>query len=224
MDEFDADTETRERISTILKKGKSRSNQDDIFLRRQPNILYNAMMQPLAPFACRGLVWYQGERNTQSMLGMRKIPWYMRNSGMLKYGDTLKAWMQRYRQEWGQEKFEFLVVMLPGYAKNLKTKAERPDTNSWAWMRESQLKAHELPHASVVNTIDLGDITNIHPTDKLPIGKRLALLAARDTLGQDVEAQGPLLNRVEVKGDRLVVHFDHGEGLKTNDGKDPNAF
>lgn len=224
MDEFDADTETRERISTILKKRKSRSNQDDIFLRRQPNILYNAMMQPLAPFACRGLVWYQGERNTQSMLGMRKIPWYMRNSGMLKYGDTLKAWMQRYRQEWGQEKFEFLVVMLPGYAKNLKTKAERPDTNSWAWMRESQLKAHELPHASVVNTIDLGDITNIHPTDKLPIGKRLALLAARDTLGQDVEAQGPLLNRVEVKGGRLVVHFDHGEGLKTNDGKDPNAF
>ena len=121
-----------------------------------------------------------------------------------------------------------MIVMLPGFYKPIKTGpktgAEHPSAHSWAWMRESQLKALDLPHTSVVNTIDLGDKKNIHPKDKLPIGKRLALLAARNSLGQDVQANGPMMKAVEVKGDQLIVHFDHADGLKTIDGKPPTAF
>ena len=91
MEEFDADTETQEKINSILTGKRPWGRQNDIYLRRQANILYNAMIHPLIPYACRGLVWYQGERNTQSMLGMQKEPWFGRHSGMLKYGDTLKA-------------------------------------------------------------------------------------------------------------------------------------
>lgn len=224
MAEFDADAETRERITAILEGPEPWSRNDDVFLRRQSNVLYNAMMHPLAPYACRGLVWYQGERNTQSMFGMLKDPWFSRNSGMLKYGDTLTAWMQRYRMEWGRDDFQFLAVMLPGYGKNLMGGPERPDTDSWAWMRESQMKALKLDNTAVVNTIDLGDVQNIHPKDKLPIGQRLALLAARDTLGQAIEAEGPVMKRVDVSGDQLVVHFDHADGLKTIDGNAPTGF
>ncbi|MDB4438521.1 sialate O-acetylesterase, partial [bacterium] len=108
MEEFDADTETREKITTILNGPKPWSRQNDIFLRRQTNILYNAMIHPLIPYGCRGLVWYQGERNTQSMHGMKKDPWYSRNSGMLKYGDSLKAWMRQYRKAWQRDDFHFL--------------------------------------------------------------------------------------------------------------------
>lgn len=224
MDEFDADTATREKITSILEGPKPWSGKDDVFLRRQTNILYNAMMHPLAPYACRGLVWYQGERNTQSMYGMMKDPWFSRNSGMLKYGDTLKAWMQRYRKEWGQDEFHFLAVMLPGYAKGIKGGAENPDTDSWAWMRESQLKALELDHTAVVNTIDLGDVKNVHPKDKLPIGQRLALFAARNTLGQNVEAWGPVIQQIKFQRDQLIVHFHNAAGLKTTDGHAPTAF
>ncbi|MGJ8654516.1 MAG: sialate O-acetylesterase [Opitutaceae bacterium] len=228
MEEFDADTETRDKITAILEGKKPWSGKDDVFLRRQTNILYNAMMHPLAPYACRGLVWYQGERNTQSMFGMTKDPWFSRHSGMLKYGETLKQWILRYRKEWGNDAMQFQIVMLPGYGKHLNTGpqfgAEHPTAHSWAWLRESQLMALELPHTSVANTIDLGDIKNVHPKDKLPIGKRLSLLAARDTLGQDVEADGPVMNHVEQQGDRLVVHFDHSEGLKTKDGQAPAGF
>ncbi|TWT72856.1 sialate O-acetylesterase [Allorhodopirellula solitaria] len=228
MDEFDADIETRSRIAKILNGPKPWSNRDDIFLRRQSSILYNAMMHPLVPYACRGLVWYQGERNTQSMFGMLEEPWFARNSGMLKYGDTLKLWMQRYRQEWGRDDLHFLVVMLPGYGKVLpggpKGEAETPAAHSWAWMRESQLKALELPHTSVANTIDLGDATNVHPKDKLPVGQRLALLAERDTLGREVQARGPEMKRVEVQGDKLVIEFDHADSLKTTNGQAPTGF
>jgi sialate O-acetylesterase len=228
MAEFDADTETQDRINAILNGPQPWSRQDDVFLRRQSNILYNAMIHPLIPYACRGLVWYQGERNTQSMFGMVKEPWYSRNSGMLKYADTLKAWMLRYRQAWGQDQFHFLTVMLPGYYKPLSTgprgDAEAPDTHSWAWMRESQLKSLDLPQTAVANTIDLGDIKNIHPKDKLPIGQRLALLARRDILGEAIEAEGPMLQKIELSGSQVTVHFTHAKKLSTTDGQAPRAF
>lgn len=228
MEEFDADAKTRDRIASILDGPKPWSNGDDVFLRRQSNILYNAMMHPLAPYASRGLIWYQGERNTQSMNGMLKEPWFSRNSGILKYGDTLTKWIQRYRKEWGRDDFHFLIVMLPGYHKSPDTGehkgAEHPAAHSWAWMRESQMKVQKLERVSVANTIDLGDVKNIHPKDKLPIGERLALLAARDTLGHEVVAEGPEFDRTETQGDHLIVHFDHSEGLETNDGEPPAAF
>ena len=86
------------------------------------------------------------------------------------------------------------------------------------------MAALDLPHSGVANTIDLGDFKNIHPKDKAPIGERLALLAARDTLGRDLVASGPVFKRLESKGDRLVLHFDQASGLKTNDGQPPREF
>ena len=228
MDEFDANTDAHDQIKAALARPEGWSRQEDVFLRRQNNILYNAMMKPLAPYACRGLVWYQGERNTQSMYGMIEKPWFSRNSGMLLYGDVLQGWIQRYRQEWQNEQLHFLVVMLPGYGGVLPTSPLKdgghPASHSWAWMRESQLKALNLPHTAVANTIDLGDVKNVHPKDKLPVGQRLALLARRDTLGQDVVAEGPVLDRVEAKAGGLVVHFKQANGLKTLDGEAPREF
>ncbi|GAA3628391.1 sialate O-acetylesterase [Flavivirga jejuensis] len=228
MDEFDADTNTKNRIKTILEGVKPWARKDDIFLRRQSNILYNAMMHPLIPYACSGLVWYQGERNTQSMHGMPKKPWFSRNSGMLKYGETLKEWVKNYRKSWNNDDMHFMVVMLPGYGKILDSgtdiNLESPDSHSWAWMRESQLKVLELPNTSVVNTIDLGHVKNIHPKDKLPIGKRLASLAMNAVLKSGTESYGPIFKKIKTKKNTLVIYFDHAKELKTKDGKAPKAF
>ena len=212
MQAFDADQEKRSRIESILNGKKPWGRKNDIFLRTQQNIIYNAMMHPLAPMACRGIVWYQGEANAKPI------------KPMLQYGLTLPAWIKRYRKEWGRDDLHFMVVMLPGFAKGLKDRAARPDQRSWAWMRESQLKALDLSHTSVANTIDLGHPTNIHPTDKLPIGKRLARLAAHETLGKEIEPRGPVLKEVKSKGRELVVHFGHATGLKTKDGEPPTGF
>lgn len=230
MKEFDADTSRITKIEEYIGK-TSWTNDENIYLRRQPNILYNAMMHPLIPFACRGLVWYQGERNTRYLSGMPEVDkgnWFHRVAGMKDYGPILKKWIVECRRQWQDDNLHFMVVMLPGFGKGTERKREidpeSPTEESWGWMRESQLAALGLSDVSVVNTIDLGDEENIHPTDKLPIGQRAALLAATNTLNLNRTAMGPTLEKVVQEKGKLVVHFNHAEGLKTTDGKAPSGF
>jgi sialate O-acetylesterase len=205
MEQFE--TKDRQKVADLIAK-KEWERNENIYLRTRPNILYNAMMQPLAPVACRGLVWYQGEAN----------------SGKYQtYGDSLKTWTQRLREEWGNDSFHLLAVMLPGFARGDKTPIN-PDDKSWAWMREKQLELTQLKDTGVANTIDLGDAKNIHPKDKAPIGKRLALLAARDVNGRQILGEGPVLKAAKVDGATFRLSFEHGAGLKTTDGKPPREF
>lgn len=231
MAEFDADTERVKRIEEMITRPDDWTNKENIFLRRQSNILYNAMMHPLIPFANRGLVWYQGERNTRYLQGLPEVDdelWYYRVCGSKDYEETLQQWILNYREQWQDNEMHFVVVMLPGYGKGTiddpSIDPESPTEASWAWMRESQMAALDLPNVSLINTIDLGDVKNIHPTDKLPIGQRGALLVAKNTLGIDVKASGPTFNRVEIKGAEMHVFFDHSDGLKTSNYKKPSGF
>lgn len=231
MQEFDADTATQIRIASILEKEDGWNRREDIFLRRQPNILYNAMMRPLSPFACKGVVWYQGERNTRYLSGIPEVTnetWFHRVIGMKEYGKSLEEWIGSYREKWNNDALEFMIVMLPGYGKGTTAKSnidpESPTEESWAWIRESQMQVLELPHVSVINTIDLGSITNVHPSDKLPIGQRLALQAVSKTMKNGNSFSGPMLQKVENKNHELVVHFMNAYQLTTINGADPTGF
>jgi sialate O-acetylesterase len=231
MNELDADTQRISRIEELMSRPDNWTNKENIFLRRNPNIIYNAMMHPLIPFACRGLLWYQGERNTRYMSGLPEVDennWYHRVCGIKDYDEALTSWILTYRQQWQDDELHFMVVMLPGYGVGIEDKKEidpeSPTEPSWAWMRESQMAALDLPHVSVINTIDLGEVNNIHPLDKLPIGQRAALLAAKNTLGQNVSAMGPNLKNIEIKENELVVHFNNASGLKTTNYKAPSGF
>lgn len=231
MEEFDADTASQNRIKQIYTSPNGWTRKEDIFLRRQPNILYNAIMKPLAPYASRGLVWYQGERNTRYLSGMPEVTeenWFHRVAGMKEYGHLLSQWIMRYRKEWKNDQMNFMVVMLPGYGKGTANKPdidpEDPTAHSWAWMRESQLQVLDLPNTALANTIDLGDVKNVHPKDKLPIGQRLALLAAKNTIGHDILAEGPMMKKVELVGNQLRVRFKNAEGLRTTNNRTPSGF
>jgi sialate O-acetylesterase len=195
MESFDGSTQIQNRVSAAIARGIQHGN---VFVRQQPNILYNAMMQPVIPYACRGLVWYQGEANAD------------------KYTDYAKSfplWLARLRKEQGRDDFHLLAVMLPGFGNA-----------SWPFFREAQMGILKMPHTSVANTIDLGDEKNIHPADKAPICERLALLARQDVYGEKMEAQGPIFKSASVKGNQMVIAFDHADGLKTVDGAAPTGF
>jgi sialate O-acetylesterase len=210
MNEFNAGNRTEvERLLEKVKNGGHWTGKENILVRCSPNILYNAMMAPLIPYAARGMVWYQGERNAKTI------------EGMLEYPESLKVWTQRMRKAWGRDDFYMNVVMLPGFGS---PKPDPTSKKSWAWMRESQLKILDLPHSGVAVTVDLGEAKNIHPHDKAPVGKRLALLALRDVCGKKIEAQGPTFKAAQIAGNKIRVQFDHAAGLKTTDGKAPRSF
>ncbi len=190
----------------------------NIFCRTRPNLLYNAMLHPLIPMACRGMVYYQGEANGKSY------------KDMVQYETTQPLWLKRLRAEWGCDDFYFLNVMLPGFGRTLKSGPSRGDleavdAHSWAIIREAQMEVLKLPHTAVANTIDLGDEKNIHPKDKMPVGERLALLARREFYGEkNLLAAGPMFQSLERSGQNVVIHFKDADGLKTTDSQPPRAF
>jgi sialate O-acetylesterase len=66
---------------------------------------------------------------------------------------------------------------------------------------------------------DHGDADNIHPTEKEPVGQRLALAARALAYHEKVEYSGPLYSGSQVQGNKLTIMFTHiGGGLLSKEG------
>ena len=220
MDNFEKND--RQKVTDLLKDCRNKSGKitwarnDNIYMRTRPNILYNAMMHPLIPYACRGIAWYQGEANTRSL------------ETMMQYKESLQTWLKYLRKSWNKEDLQLMPVMLPRFNRVHKGGAsmstDHPAARSWAYMRESMIGITEMPGTGIANTIDLGLLKNIHPKDKLPIGHRLTQLALKNVHSKDVLPQGPTYKALNIKGSSAVLTFEYGKGLKTKDGKAPTSF
>lgn len=175
---------------------------------------YDTMIAPLAPFALRGVLWYQGESQIIAY-----------NDG-LRYADKMNALVQNWRAAWSQPELPFYSVQLaPFVYTKRKDKLPHPD-DELPKLWEAQLRSTAIPHTGLVPIADtVDDVSNIHPGKKSVVGHRLAALALAETYGRkDVAASGPIFERVEIKGAVAVVHFSHAEGLTTRDGQPPGDF
>lgn len=167
----------------------------------EPGFLWAAGPARLAPFAARGVLWYQGESNAESA-------WRVRQHGRL-FPLLVESW----RKAWGKD-LPFLYVQLPGL--------NRPH---WPAFRDQQRRLlARVPNTGMAMTIDLGHPTDVHPTDKKPVGARLARLALATVYGKKIEATGPLFRAAQRRDRCLVVTFEGGAGLHTRDGKSPRGF
>ena len=97
-----------------------------------------------------------------------------------------------------------------------------------AFFREQQDAALTLPKTGVAVTTDVGDLNNMHPPNKKPVGERLALWAlANEYDRKDVEPSGPAYRpgSIEREGYKAVMHFTHvGKGLASKDGRPLTGF
>jgi len=160
-----------------------------------PSVSYNAMIAPLSPFAMKGVLWYQGEANA--------------GRGM-DYRTLFPRLIQGWRKQWGVD-FPFLFVQLPMNGKDPVPVAKDGEP----YLREAQLITLSEPKTAMAITIDIGDPNNVHPGDKIDVGKRLALLARRDIYGEKIDASGPLYQGFKVEGDKIRVSFkETAKGLK----------
>jgi sialate O-acetylesterase len=79
--------------------------------------------------------------------------------------------------------------------------------------------------AALIVTVDVGDVSNLHPPDKQDVGRRAALAARKLIYGEAIPATGPNAEAVAVQGAEVVIRFrDDGGGLIVYSAADPGAF
>ena len=157
--------------------------------------LFNGMINPLIPFAIKGVIWYQGESNSYNGA---------------EYGILFPNMIRDWREKWSQGDFPFLFVQVAGYGVPLTD----PSRGRWPLLREGQSKALALPNTGMATAIDIGDEKDIHPKNKFPLGERLGLLAKQIAYGQAIVASGPTYASMKVEGGKIRVALKNtGAGL-----------
>jgi sialate O-acetylesterase len=170
-----------------------------------PSCLFNGMIHPLLQSPVKGVIWYQGEQN----LGNADA-----------YAKRFPAMIRDWRDHFKQAALPFYFVQLA----NLGPPSDLPANDSWPLLREAQAKALTLPATGMATAFDIGEALDIHPKNKQDVGLRLALQALAGTYGKPIECNGPVYRTSEVRGNALVIHFDHSAVLKTSDGTPPKGF
>ena len=172
----------------ILERGA----KFDPKIPNQPAVLFNGMIHPLLNFAIRGVVWYQGESNCARAEQYQKL---------------FPTLIQDWRKRWGLGDFPFYFVQLAPF------RYRNADPRNAAELREAQRLTLRLPNTGMVVTTDIGDVNDIHPTNKQEVGRRLALWALAKTYGKtDLVYSGPLYREAKIEGNKIRIFFDHVDG------------
>jgi sialate O-acetylesterase len=169
--------------------------------------IYKGMIEPLIPFRVRGAFWYQGESNEERAE---------------QYGLLLPTMIRAWRERWGEGDFPFGIVQLPNY----RDPKPEPADEAWSHVREAQRRtALAVKNAGLIVTIDIGEAHDIHPKNKLDVGRRMARWALAAVYGRKMTPTGPMFRSAKAEGSRMVLTFDDvGAGLKIRDGDKLDEF
>jgi sialate O-acetylesterase len=157
-----------------------------------PGLLWNGMIAPLTPLPIRGVIWYQGESNS----ALERAPLYHRIFGAL---------IEDWRRQWGVGDFPFLYTQISNFKST--------PLEDWATLRNEQVKTLALRNTAMAVTIDIGNPDDVHPTDKLDVGLRLARAARAISYGEAIEYHGPVFRQATPEGAAIRAYFEHAEGL-----------
>jgi sialate O-acetylesterase len=172
-----------------------------------PSLLYNAMVNPLVPYAMQGVLWYQGEANV----------WRAK-----EYKKSFPLMINDWRSKFKQGNFPFYFVQLSTFDEfgGNSQKGSR-----WAELREAQSETLKLPNTGMAVTTDIGNAKDIHPTNKQDIGLRLAAIAMNNIYGKKQVHSGPTYKSQTIKGNEIIITFDNiGSGLSTPNNDELKGF
>lgn len=164
---------------------------------------YNAMIYPLTNYSIAGALWYQGESNTDTYYGYKRL---------------LTSMIDSWRKAWNKE-FPFYFVQIAPFAYS--------DAHiNGALLREAQTEAAMHPKTGMVVISDLVDnVKDIHPNMKKEVAARLAAYALTDTYGMNVGAyKSPVYKTHTIEKAAIRIHFDHVPVALVSKGGDPTDF
>jgi sialate O-acetylesterase len=165
------------------------------------------MVAPLINFRIKGILWYQGEANTNKPS---------------EYQQLLTSLINDWRNKWQQGTLPFIYVQLP----NFMEVQYLPSESKWAELRNGQLKSLSVTNTAMAVTIDVGEWNDIHPLEKEVVGERLALAALKLAYGdENIVYSGPVYRSSVKDADSIIIEFDHvGSGLEIKGVGDLNYF
>ncbi len=169
-----------------------------------PAGLANGMIAPVAPYAMRGVLWYQGESDA----------WSEQDS----YKDRLALMIADWRAWWGLPELPFGIVQLANWGA--------PVEAPWARLRDSQLRlAQSDPRIGLAVTFDIGEANDMHPRDKTRVGQRLARWALAEVYKKIELAGGPVLREMRIQDAEIHLVFDRiGDDLLPYQGEPLKGF
>ncbi|MEA1912589.1 MAG: sialate O-acetylesterase [candidate division WOR-3 bacterium] len=173
------------KIGADLKKLPSIPKPPEGLNSNTPTALYNGMIAPVIPFTIKGVIWYQGESNHLRAYQYRKL-----------FPTLIANW----RDDWGEGAFPFYYVQIAPF--------QYEDDKSQE-LREAQLLALSVPNTGMVVTTDIGNVRNIHPSNKQELGRRLALWALAKNYGKKgLVYSGPIYRNMQIEGNKIRLFFD----------------
>jgi sialate O-acetylesterase len=163
--------------------------------------IYNAMIAPLTKYAIAGTLWYQGEANVT----------HAKNYDRLLY-TLVSSW----RAKWGMD-FPFYYAQIAPYKYG--------QNDDGVALRNAQNEALKtITNSSMIVLTDIGNIEDIHPRNKIDVGKRFANVALKNVYGKkDVVAWGPSVENVVKSKKEIVLNYQASGKLICNDAC-KNAF
>lgn len=174
-----------------------------------PSTQYNSRILPWQNFPIRGILWYQGESNTEK-----------REGGAALYRKLFPLLVESWRKRWVRPEPVFLYAQLSAWEAHRRTnplpddfwKTQKKRKSEWAELREAQESALDrIPRSGMIVTLDIGDHSNIHPTNKITVAERFLREAMRLCYGQNTPRH-PRFRRAEPKGNTMRLFFSSTEG------------
>ncbi len=165
---------------------------------KDPGKAYNAMIYGLAPYKISGALWYQGETNVQNAD---------------TYARLLRRLIENWRDIW-DDNFPFYFAQIAPYSYGA-------EHINGAIVRDQQRRVLEMsPNTSMVVLSDIGNLTDIHPKNKIEVGRRFANIALNKVYSKfNTEYSGPLYKSHTTLGNKIIVEFDHAENGLMADGE-----
>ena len=168
-----------------------------------PGMLFDSMVRALLPASIRGVIWYQGESNAETV------------AAAVSYRKKMEMLVRDWRFQFEQPGLPFLQVQLADY----RDPKDFDPYSFWAILRDTQLKVcGDLPGVHLITALDTGEEKDIHPQDKKEVGRRLAASALHHVYGKkDVLPCGPEFVKVQPEGKSIRVFFRYTEGMTLRD-------
>ncbi|MDM1293959.1 sialate O-acetylesterase [Sphingobacterium sp. N143] len=175
----------RERASQNLAISKVKNQRHPY----QPAYNFEAGVSKWLRTGLKGILWYQGESNAHNIELHEHL-----------FTTLVSSWRKSFHQD-----LPFFFVQL--------SSIDRP---SWGDFRNSQrLLEKSIAGTYMAVSLDVGDSLDVHPREKMVVGRRLANLVRKHLYGAELNADHPDPVRYTFQGDKLLLTFDHCTKLKT---------